>query len=443
VETAVRKLLIASQKSGVGKTTTAINLATVTAQNGSRVLLVDVDPVGTVSMALSLSSHHHRQSLQELGFDLPGEACREVVPNLDVISVYDEGLGSDEALHKLLELLGSDKIKETYRCVIVNAPPFMGERPRHLLRCCNEFILVVRAESLAFRTMPLFLDQLKTIDQEGEAGLRGILLTLPDEGNAETDLRRYLGKRVFKQTIPNDPEVPRAESKGLAITKVTTDSPAAREFLALSKELDLAHDVPLPARQEPTIFTTTHSTVSRKPARSSSGSHTALPTLRTTPPREHPLPPREKSTGSGRFSRPAARLRQQLTSRRPPSNGHLRPPSRPSGNGDAEQAPAGSAPPEDTPPAHHRTPTAPAKTWLRPWHVWFGVAIIVGIALGSAKVPTHYIPFGVGLGTAVVVVMLFQALFSDSTNDSRRGSAPVASRPDESAPTDRSTDGDS
>jgi hypothetical protein len=76
----------------------------------------------------------------------------------------------------------------------------------------------------------------------------------------------------------------------------------------------------------------------------------------------------------------------------------------------------------------------PAKTWLRLWHVWFGVAIIVGIALGSAKVPTHYIPFGVGLGTAVVVVMLCQALFSDSNSDSRRGSAPKQSMPDGSPP---------
>src|SRR5205807_443021 len=145
----VRKLLVASQKSGVGKTTTAINLAAATALNGARVLLVDVDPVGTVSMALNLSGHAHRRSLADLGFQLHGDVCRDVVPGLDVISPYDEGLGSGDALEKLLNFIGSEKIKETYQCIVLNAPPFMGERPKRLLRCCDEFILVVRAEALA------------------------------------------------------------------------------------------------------------------------------------------------------------------------------------------------------------------------------------------------------------------------------------------------------
>src|SRR5689334_8746380 len=66
VDLTVRKLLVASQKSSSGKTTTAINLAAATALKGSRVLLVDVDPVGTVSMALNLTSHKNRKKLQDM-----------------------------------------------------------------------------------------------------------------------------------------------------------------------------------------------------------------------------------------------------------------------------------------------------------------------------------------------------------------------------------------
>ena len=95
VEKTVRKLLVASQKSGVGKTTTSINLAAATAMAGARVLLVEADPLSGISTALNLAQHPDRRPLRASGIDLPGILCCGIVPGLDVFSPYEEGGCSD------------------------------------------------------------------------------------------------------------------------------------------------------------------------------------------------------------------------------------------------------------------------------------------------------------------------------------------------------------
>src|SRR5438270_1194262 len=141
-EMAVRKLLIASQKGGVGKTTTSINLAAATAMAGARVLLLDADPLSSISSSLNLAQHPNRQPLRRSGLDLPGTLCCGVIPGLDVISPYDEGGCTDEDLDELLRLLAVPAFEDCYSCLVVGSPPFMGARPSQLLSSCDEFLLV-------------------------------------------------------------------------------------------------------------------------------------------------------------------------------------------------------------------------------------------------------------------------------------------------------------
>ncbi len=429
----MRKLLVASQKSGVGKTTTAINLATVTAKKGNRVLLVDADPVGTVSMSLSLTSHENRKKLRDVGIDMDGEICCEVTPGLDVLSPYDEGIGTEENFEKLLEMLDSEEIRENYKCVILNSPPFMSDRPRHLLRGCDEFILVLRAEPLAFRTLPLFQEMVKTINEEDGADLRGILLTLPEQGRWELDLRRYLGRKVLPQTIPNDPEVPRAESAGQAITQANPNSNAALQFTALSNDLDLGNKAPLKEKKkdkpvydpEPEVPPTLLPTLSG-PRPGIMPPASPSPVSRKTPAPQPAAP----SSGYDGIATPAARLRsrrdsgsrrvrmaqrakepiiarrssalaaQEMSRRQKQESKQNPPPS----SADQVQAP------QATPSGIKRRKKKEKKSGIRPWQVWIASGGLVGIAMGAAKLPEHFLPIGVGLATAVAVVVALRTI---------------------------------
>ena len=140
----VRKLLVASQKGGVGKTTTSINLAAAAALAGTRVLLLDADPLSSVSTALGLGRHPGRRSLREAGVELPGALVCDVLPGLDVLSPYEAGACSDSDFDGLLRLLTTLPFRACYGCVVVDAPPFLGANPGQLVGACDGCVVVMR-----------------------------------------------------------------------------------------------------------------------------------------------------------------------------------------------------------------------------------------------------------------------------------------------------------
>jgi chromosome partitioning protein len=245
VETTVRKLLVASQKSGVGKTTTSINLAAAAAAAGARVLLVETDPLGNVSATLNLGSHPRRQPLRALGFDLPGTLVTGVLPRLDVLSPYEEGRCTDQDLETLLRLATGQEFQECYGCVIVDAPPFLGAKPGPLLAATEEYLMVMAAEPLADRTLPAFQELIQRASPGGKPpALRGILLTLPEGqapgGRTEREYRGRYGTRVFAQIVPHDAEVAQLASQGLAMVREKPDSTVGVEYRRLATVLGLA-----------------------------------------------------------------------------------------------------------------------------------------------------------------------------------------------------------
>ncbi len=241
----MRKLLVTSQKAGVGKTTTAVNLATAVASAGSRTLLVDADPLSTISTSLNLAQHPQRRPMQEVRKDLPGIMVSEVVPGVDLISPYEEGGCSDEALESLLRLLAAPAVQDCYGCLVVNTPPFMGTNPSQLVRSCDEYILVMRAEAMAHRTLPAFMELVQRSQNKPHTmQMRGIVLTLAEGeqpgGRWERELRGRLGGRVLPQIIPHDEEVTRAMLFGQVVTHSNPHSPAAIQYRQLADKLGLA-----------------------------------------------------------------------------------------------------------------------------------------------------------------------------------------------------------
>jgi chromosome partitioning protein len=243
----VRKLLVASQKGGVGKTTTSINLAAAAAMAGVRVLLLDADPLSSISTSLNLAEHPRRQSLREAGIALPGVLVCDVIPGLDVLSPYEDGGCSDDDLDQLFALLASRAFQEGYGCLLVDTPPFMGASPGQLLATCDEFVIVMRAEPMAYRTLPAFLELVQR--QKTPAGnraikMRGILVTLPEGeqsgGRWERELRGRFGTRILPDIVPYDDVVNQSRLFGQIVGHEHRQSPVAEAYHALAESLELA-----------------------------------------------------------------------------------------------------------------------------------------------------------------------------------------------------------
>jgi chromosome partitioning protein len=430
---AVRKLLVTSQKGGVGKTTAAVNLATAAAMAGSRTLLVDADPLSTVSTGLNLGQHPQRRPMRGVRKDLPGVMVSEVVHGVDLISPYEEGGCSDESLDSLLRLVQAPAMQECYGCLVVNAPPFMGTNPAQLVASCDELILVMRAEAMAHRTLPAFLELVQRSQAKPHMiRMRGILLTLPEGeqpgGRWERELRGRLGGRVLPQTIPHDEAVTRALLFGQVVAHSNPHSPAAIQYGQLAQTLGLAAEArgSVPAQ------------VSSALAAAASAAPTAPPLERAAPvdgrgPREPAKPgappsdtrPRTPLPGSrSRFEPLPPGARKTPLPARAGDNSSAAPGGRPpQRNGLPASAPGSAAagpPARGAVPARRpvATPAAraaiPTHVYAGPgptaWVIWFVAAIVAGIGLRFLPQSKQLLPFVVGVGVGSLVVLLLWGL---------------------------------
>ena len=235
------KLLLASPRPGVGKTTAAINLAAAAALAGRRVLLADCDPAGGALRPLSLGMPN--ATLAAVGVGSPAPLWRDVVPGLDVTSPYGDSANPSHTLDEFVNLVGSEGGFRNYAAILFDTPPVLaGTQVAGLLRTVDDAVLVVRAEPAAFKEVPPFLDQVKRAQDDGApVRLRGLLLTLPPGepvgGSWETELRRAFAASLLPHAVPHDPAV--TGRNGRPVVAADPNAPAARQYAALAHQLGL------------------------------------------------------------------------------------------------------------------------------------------------------------------------------------------------------------
>ncbi|MFO0843375.1 MAG: ParA family protein [Gemmataceae bacterium] len=416
----MRKLLVASQKGGVGKTTTSINLAAATAMAGARVLLLDADPLSSISASLNLTQHPQRQPLRQAGIDLPGVLVSNVIPGLDVLSPYDDGGCSDEDLDQLLALLGTSAFQECYAALVVDTPPFLGANPAQLLSTCEEFVLVMRAEPMAYRTLPAFLE----LVQRSRAGLpvqmRGLLLTLPDGeapgGRWERELRGRFGSRILPHVVPFDESVGQAMLSAQIVSHSHRESPVAAAYHGLVEHLALAAD----ARD--TIERTSAASALLLASASLKTSAVARKPVERAPAK--PASPAAALSGPERAAAPA---RSPTSQTKPveapkappfPAVNDVPAPIRRRGKTPAHKVPVVASPAAALPPSPAPRPAPPlapsrqrgVKVPGGMGAVWFFLAILGGVGLSRIQLPEWAISGIVGLAVGVVVVLVMRNL---------------------------------
>ena len=237
-----RVLSIVSQKGGVGKTTTAVNLAVAFARRGLKTLLVDTDPQGAVRYGVGLRRGH-----PTVGFDdyLRGEkSLREVIlptalPWLRVIlagsvsdasdhTAFQQAVGSSTALADLLAMA-----RERCHVVVVDTPPGLGAIPRRVLAASQHVVVPLQCEPLALQTTPQILRAIQDMVAENdELTLEGVLLTMHEAGNPATDRVVHYVREHLPQHLVFDTPVPR--------TPATSDAFAAGQPVVLRAPADAA-----------------------------------------------------------------------------------------------------------------------------------------------------------------------------------------------------------
>lgn len=390
----MRRLLVASQKGGVGKTTTSMNLAAATALCGTRVLLLDADPLSNISTALHLAEHPQRRPLRQAGIDLPGALIANLIPGLDVLNAYDEGPCTDQDFARLLQVLATPSATQCYGCVILDVPPFFGGSAATLLSCCDEFLLVMRAEATAHRTMPAFLELVHRSSPEGHpVPMCGILLTLPEGEEPgcrlERELRGRFGTRVLPEVIPHDESIVADLSAGHIGSHLHPDAPASRQYHQLVSKLGLAAESGPRVEVErilQALGEASEQIGASIEARGESGEERELSDESSTfAPRPSPSSPRATPT-------------------------HRR----------LARSERGSASAAETAFISTRSVRArDAQALAQLWPLWILLGAVLGGGLRLAPLPPSLFPFLIGLGAALlVVVVLFTVAPQNRTKSS-------------------------